>query len=306
MRHGGDVVPSSSEPGDAQTSIRLVQRLVAEQFPRWRAEPVEPVASTGTDHDIYRMGSDLVVRLPRRSWSSEQGTFEADWLPRLAPQLPLAIPSPLALGRPAHGYPFRWSVHAWLSGRSIDNAPIDLDAAAVDLAAFAMALRGVSTAGAPPRPFGRRGCPLAEADTTVRRAIADLDGTLDSDAATISWEESLAAAPWSKDEVWVHGDLLPGNLLAVDGRLSAVIDFGGLNVGDPACDLQARWAMLDQRSRSRFRTAMDADDDTWLRGRGWALAQAVNALAGGWPEPSVADRARHTLLAVLDDSPMSA
>lgn len=297
-----DVVTSSTRPGDAPTSVALVRQLVAGQFPQWCAQPIAPVVSTGTDHDIYRMGSDLVVRLPRRSWASAQGTFEAVWLPRLAPHLPLAIPAPLALGEPAFGYPFRWSVHAWLPGRSVDTVVVDLDEAAIDLAAFATALRGITTAGAPPRLFGRRGCPLAEADATVRGAIRDLGDTIDPGAATRSWEESLAADPWSQDDVWVHGDLLAGNLLAVDGRLSAVIDFGGLNVGDPSCDLQAGWAMLEPPTRSRFRTAMAADDETWLRGRGWALCQAVTALAGRWPDPSVADRARRTLRAVLADT----
>jgi len=296
-------VSSTRWPGDASTSAALVQRLVIAQFPQWSDQPIEPVVSSGTDHDIYRMGFALVVRLPRRSWASHQGTFEAEWLPRLAPHLPLTIPTPLALGESACGYPFRWSVHTWLPGRSVDTAPIDLEDAAVDLAAFAMALRGVATTGAPPRRFGRRGCPLAEADTTLRDAVRDLGDGIDADAVTRSWEESLAAAAWSRDDVWVHGDLLPGNLLAVDGRLSAVIDFGGLGVGDPSCDLQAGWAMLDHRARSRFRAAVNADDDMWLRGRGWALYQAISALAGGWPNPAIADRARHTLRAVLDHAP---
>lgn len=295
------VVSSSTRPGDAATSVALVHQLVAEQFPRWRFELIQPIVSSGTDHDIFRMGTDLVVRLPRRGWASEQGRFEAEWLPRLAPQLPLAIPTPLALGEPAHGYPFRWSVHGWIPGVSADTASVDLDVAAVDLAGFVLALRGIATTGAPSRLRGRRGCPLAEADSTVRNAIRELGDTIDPGAVTRSWEESLAAAVWSQDDVWVHGDLLPGNLLALDGRLSAVIDFGGLNVGDPSCDLQAGWAMLDDQSRTRFRRATAADDQTWLRGRGWALCHAVTALAARWPDPSVAVRARRTLRAVLGD-----
>jgi aminoglycoside phosphotransferase (APT) family kinase protein len=295
------VVPSPTDAGDAPTSPGLVGRLVAEQFPSWRDLPIEPVESAGTDHDIYRLGPDLVVRLPRRAWSSRQGTVEAQWLSRLGPHLPLAIPTPLALGEPAQGYPFRWSVHAWLPGRSADSAPLDLDQAATDLAGFAMALRGVPTDDAPPRLPGRRGCPLAEADETVRKAVRRLHERVDADAAIRSWAASLEASAWHRTDVWVHGDLVAGNMLTVDRRLTAVIDFGGLGVGDPSCDLQAAWSMFRDESRSTFRTAMAADDDMWLRGRGWALCQAVTALAGDWPNPSVAERAHHTLLSVLND-----
>ncbi len=294
-----DVSSAATESGDAPTSVELVRQLVAGQFPQWRASLVEPIASAGTDHDIYRLGTDLVVRLPRRSWPSHQGTVEARWLPRLAPHLPLAIPTPLALGEPELGYPFRWSVHAWLPGHSADTATIDLDQAAIDLAGFALALRDVPTDGAPPRLRGRRGCPLAEVDRAVRNAIRDLGDRIDADAVEHSWAESLEASTWSQNDVWVHGDLLPGNLLAVDGRLSAVIDFGGLDVGDPSCDLQAAWAMFADESRARFRTGVAADDNTWLRGRGWALSHAVTALAQEWTGAAVAERAHRTILAVL-------
>jgi aminoglycoside phosphotransferase (APT) family kinase protein len=297
------VVSSPSGPGDAPTSAELVHLLVADQYPQWRQSPVTPVVSSGTDHDIYRLGADLVVRLPRRAWASHQGTVEAEWLPRLAPHLPLAIPAPLALGRPGRGYPFRWSVHAWLPGVSADVASIDLGQAAVDLADFATALRGIPTDCAPARLRGRRGCPLIEVDQSVRTAIGQLGERLDTAAVQAAWESSLAASPWSRGDVWVHGDLLAGNLLVDGGRLSAVIDFGGLSVGDPSCDLQAAWAMFTDESRSRFRLAMAADDDTWRRGRGWALSQSVGALAQQWQVPGVVDRAQHTIAAVLADAP---
>jgi len=190
-------------------------------------------------------------------------------------------------------------VHAWLPGDSADTVAVDPDQAAIDLAGFVIALRSIPTDGAPPRLRGRRGCPLVEADESVRNAIRDLGDRIDADAVTRSWAESLAASPWSKDDVWVHGDLLPGNLLAVDGRLNAVIDFGGLDVGDPSCDLQAAWAMFAGESRTRFRDGVAAEDDTWLRGRGWALSHAVNALARGRPQHAVAERAHRTILAVL-------
>lgn len=110
----------------------------------------------------------------------------------------------------------------------------------------------------------------------------------------------MNAPVWDGDEVWVHGDLLAGNLLVIDGRLSAVIDFGGLNVGDPACDLQPAWNMFSGGSRLRFRTELDVDDASWLRGRGWAMYQAVLALPYYWDtNAGMVRQASHALGEIL-------
>ena len=207
---------------------------------------------------------------------------EATWLPRLAPHLPLAVPVQLARGRPGDGYPYAWSVYAWLPGENANGTIDDLELAAVDLAGFVQALRRIDTTDAHSRRPSSRGAPLAELDEDVRRAIAELGDRIDAGAALRVWEESLAAPAWDGDEVWVHGDLLPGNLLVVGGRLSAVIDFGCLNVGDPACDLQPAWNVFAGSSRERYREELDVDEASWLRGRGWALYQAVLALPYYW------------------------
>lgn len=288
---------------EIETDADLVRRLLEGQFPRWAALPIHPVESYGTDHDIYRLGAHLVVRLPRIGWATKQAAREAEWLPRLAPHLPLALPVPLAMGRPAAGYPFDWSVYEWLPGDNANGAIVDLDRAAVDLAAFISALRGIDTTGAFPRAPGKRGGALAESDEGVRRAIAALGDRIDGDTARRSWQESLDAAAWDGPEVWVHGDLLPGNLLVVDGRLSAVIDFGGLNVGDPACDLQPAWNVFAGDSRQRFRAELAVDDASWLRGRGWALSQAVVALPYYWDtNPGMVRQALHAVAQVLGDT----
>lgn len=287
---------------EVETDVALVRRLIAGQFPRWADLPVEPVVSYGTDHDIYRLGDDLAARLPRIGWATGQAAKEAEWLPRLAPHLPLAVPVQLAMGHPAEGYPFDWSVYEWLPGQNANGTLDDLCQAAVDVAAFVCALRRVDPTGAPPRPRGGRGGPLVECDEHVRRSIAQLGDRIDRELALRSWEESLAVPPWGEREVWVHGDLLPGNLLVVDGRLSAVIDFGGLNVGDPACDLQPAWNVFAGESRDRFRAELDVDDASWTRGRGWALYQAVTALAYYWDtNPGMIRQASHALRQVLAD-----
>ena len=285
---------------EIDTDVALVRRLLAGQFPQWAELAIDPVASYGTDHDIYRLGDDLAVRLPRVGWATNQAAKEAEWLPKLAPQLPLAVPVQLAMGHPAEGYPFEWSVYRWLPGESADGTIDDLDRAAVDLAAFVNALRQIDATGAHPRPARGRGAPLAELDEQVRRSIAELDDRIDADATILSWEESLDAPRWDGEEVWVHGDLLPGNLLVVDGRLSAVIDFGGLNVGDPACDLQPAWNVYAGDSRTRYRAELEVDDASWLRGRGWALYQAVSALPYYWhTNPGMIRQASHALAQVL-------
>ncbi|MGI8697333.1 MAG: aminoglycoside phosphotransferase family protein [Mycobacteriales bacterium] len=288
--------------GEIETDIALVRRLLAAQFPHWADLPIDAVASYGTDHDIYRLGDHLAARLPRIGWATAQAAKEAEWLPRLARHLPLALPVQLAMGQPAEGYPFDWSVYQWLPGVNANGTIDDLDRAAVDLAAFVNALRQVDTTGAPPRPPHGRGGPLVEGDGQVRRSIAQLGDRIDGDASLRSWGESLGAPAWDSTEVWVHGDLLPGNLLVVDGRLSAVIDFGGLNVGDPACDLQPAWNVFAADSCMRFRAELGVDDASWLRGRGWALYQAVTALAYYWDtNPGMIRQASRALAQVLAD-----
>ena len=288
---------------EIDTDVALVRHLLAGQFPHWADLAIDPVVSSGTDHDIYRLGDHLAARLPRIGWATDQAAKEAEWLPKLAPRLPLAVPVQLARGHPAEGYPFEWSVYEWLPGENANGTIDDLEQAAVDLASFVSALRRINASKAHPRPSHGRGAPLAELDQQVRRSVSELGDRIDGAATLRSWEESLNAPDWAAMEVWVHGDLLPGNLLVVDGRLSAVIDFGGLNVGDPACDLQPAWNVFAGDSRTRYRAELEVDDASWLRGRGWALCQAVSALPYYRDtNPAMIRQASHALAQVLADS----
>ncbi|MFG2292110.1 aminoglycoside phosphotransferase family protein [Streptomyces sp. NPDC048603] len=279
----------------------LVRALVAEQFPRWAHLPVTEVPSAGTDNAMYRLGGELAVRLPRIPGAVGQVEKEHRLLPRLAGRLPLSVPVPVERGVPGEGYAFPWSVYRWLEGENLIDAPAaDPYGTAVALGGFVAALRQVDATGVP-RSF--RGGPLGGRDRDVRAAIADLgaDGTVDGAAATAVWEESLALPQWEGDPVWVHADLLPGNLLAHRGRLSAVIDFGGAGSGDPACDLMPAWTLLSAGTRQAFRDAAAPDAATWLRGRGWALCfglTAVHYYRGG-RNPVLAEVARRTLTEIL-------
>jgi aminoglycoside phosphotransferase (APT) family kinase protein len=259
----------------------LVAQLVATQFPQWADLTLAPVESAGTDNALFRLGDDMVVRLPRIPDAVAQVDKEHEWLPRLAPQLPLAIPVPLGKGAPTEGYPWPWSVYAWLEG---ENATVEHVAEphqmALQLARFVAALQRIDASDGPPADKHNffRGVPLAARDAPTRRALAELDGTIDTNAAAAAWDGGLEASPWQGPGVWLHGDLQSGNLLTSDGRISAVIDFGALGVGDPACDLMVAWNLLDADTRATFRASLDVDDATWARGRGWALSVGLIAL----------------------------
>jgi aminoglycoside phosphotransferase (APT) family kinase protein len=285
---------------EVDTNVSLVVRLLTTQFPQWADLPIEPVDSAGTDNALYRLGDDMVIRLPRIHWAIGGVDKAHQWLPRLAPHLPLAIPVPLAKGEPGEGYPWHWSVYRWLEGESANIERIaDSHKAAIDLAHFIAALQQIDPTGGPP---AGRGVPLARRDQPTREAIAALHGIIDTDAATTAWDAALQAPEWDRSPVWVHGDLLLGNLLVERGRLSAVIDFGGLGVGDPACDLMIAWGLFSGESRDVFRAALAVDGATWERGRGWALSQALIFIPYYLDtNPAGVSNARRTIDEVLAD-----
>jgi aminoglycoside phosphotransferase (APT) family kinase protein len=289
---------------EVATDAALVRRLLAAQFPQWADLPIAPVASAGTDNALYRIGDALVVRLPRIAGATGQVDKDHRWLPRLAPHLPLAIPAPLAKGEPGEGYPYPWAICQWLAG---ENATFDRLAdprqAATDLARFIAALQRIDATGVRGN-LGSRGVLLATRDAYTRAAIADAHnlGLIDTDAVLAAWEAALQAPTWDRPPVWLHGDLQSGNLLATDGRLSAVIDFGCLNVGDPAADVMAAWLYLPAEVREDFRAALGVDDATWARGRGWALSVSIVALPYYHiTNPVLAGISRHAIEEVLAD-----
>ncbi len=285
---------------EASTDVDLVRRLLAAQFPDWSSLPLERVPSSGTDNALYRLGDDMVVRLPRIGWAVSGLDRELEWLPRLAPRLPVEIPIPLATGTPGDGYPWPWAVYRWLSG---ENPPVpqtgDRDPLAGDVVALIRAFRHIDLEGPP----CRRGLPLITQDDAARTALHELGGAVDVAAATAAWESALRAPEWPGPPTWVHGDLLPGNLLVREQRLTGVLDFGLVGVGDPACDLIAAWGVLPSRARGVLREELDVDDATWTRGRGWALSLGLIALPYYKDtNPGFADVARHLIGEVLAET----
>lgn len=258
----------------------LVRRLVDTQFPQWSGLPLKLLHPAGSDHVIYRLGEELSVRLPRHSGAIGQARKEFRWLPQLAPHLPLAVPVPVGVGDPDFGYPWPWAVSRWLEGEvATVEALADSSTAAVELAQFLAALQRFAPEDAPAEKTWEdlTGHPLSDRDDATRVAIAEVHGVFDATAMTDLWDAALSAPEWGRSPVWFHGDFHTGNLLTVGGRLSAVIDFGGLGTGDPACDLVIAFTLMSAGSRAAFRDALGVDDATWTRGRGWALATGLNA-----------------------------
>lgn len=290
---------------EVDTNVSLVVRLLRAQFPQWADLPVAPVSSAGTDNALYRLGMDKVVRLPRIPGATQQVDKEHRWLPRLAPFLPLAIPAPLARGVPGAGYPWHWSVYSWLEGENATTGHIaDPRQAATDLAHFIAALQQIPVAGEElPGPHNSsRGVPLAMRDRETRSAIAALRGVVNTEAVTAVWNAAIEAPAWSGSPVWLHGDLHSENLLVRQGRLRAVIDFGCLSVGDPACDVMAAWLFCSAETRDAFRAVLQVDDATWMRGRGWALSFGLIALPYYQnTNPVLARIARHAIDEAVDD-----
>jgi aminoglycoside phosphotransferase (APT) family kinase protein len=269
----------------------LVRGLLAEQFPDWAGLPLERVEPDGTVNVIYRLGEELSVRLPRRAGSEDAEDRELQWLPFLAPQLPVEIPRPVGRGRPGAGYPWHWSIHTWLDGDS-PAEPLPAD----ELAELLVALRLVDAAGAP-EPAGGRGRPLALRDHAVRDALERVDAP----GALELWQEAMAAPEWEGVRVWLHADLDARNVLVRGGRLTGVLDWGGMGAGDPAVDVMAAWKLVAPEDRARFRRILDVDDATWLRAKGWCVSQALIALGYYTSEtnPTLVHEARRWLAAVL-------
>lgn len=288
--------------GRAGIDAALVKRLVASQFPHWGDLPVTPVEVDGWDNRTYRLGDAMTVRLPTAEGYAPAVDKEHRWLPVLAPSLPVPVPVPLAKGEPGEGYPFSWSVRRWLAGQTAAPDRIhDLPGFALSIAGFIRALHRVDATGGPvagPHSFYRGASP-AHYDDGTQRALAVLKGHIDTARAAAVWQDALRAPAWSGPPVWFHGDIASGNLLVEHGKLTAVIDFGTSGVGDPACDLVIAWTMFSGDSREVFRHAVDLDDATWARARGWGLWKALIKLAHD--QGSAVNR--HVIDEILDDAP---
>jgi aminoglycoside phosphotransferase (APT) family kinase protein len=287
--------------GEVDIDTNLVRDLLIEQFVRWSALPIVPVASSGTVNAVYRLGDDLCVRLPRLQQYAKSLERELRWLPVFAQHLPLAIPDSVAQGKPSGDYPFPWAVYRWLEGQAFEQNTCDDESnAAEDLANFVAAIRRIHSSGA---PKARRSVALSVLDRATRKALDSLDEIVDTRGATAAWEACLQAPEWDGRPVWTHGDLIPPNILVDQGRVCAIIDFGEIGIGDPAIDVIPAWSVFSADARSVFRCALGVDEATWVRGRGLALHQAL-LIIPYYPKtnPAFVEMAKLTVERILADT----
>lgn len=252
---------------------------------------MEPV---GTVNAVFRLGDEYSIRLARREGPTTPGGREFLWLPKIAPLVPLEIPVPIAQGRPNNEYPWFWEIHSWLKGETVPIEALEEIQAARDLAEFVLALQQVDPTGG---PLGR-GIPLAQRDKDFRYWLARFNG---DPAVSAVWESALSAPPWNGPPVWHHGDLDVRNWLVRDKRISGVIDWGTMGIGDPACDVMVAWKLHSPEARDVFLDATRTDDATLARARGWVVSQAVAILAYYTPQnnPTLYNEAKSWLDLVL-------
>ena len=272
----------------------LVRELLGEQFPEWAGLPIRPMEGGGKDHRNFRLGDELSVRLPSAPDFVPQVEKEQTWLPRLAPVVPLPIPTVHGVGTPSSRFPAPWSVFGWIPGETASATVVaDPVRLAGELADFLVALRSADIDGAPPPgPHSAfRGAPLEHLDDEMVWLFERVQGR-ERDLAKALWRDALAA-PFTGPPVWFHGDVTFHNLLLRDGHLAAVVDFGCSGVGDPACDTVLVWTFLSGAARDTYRSRLAVDDGTWARGRGWALWKGL-IMSNATP-PGQAEFARHVL-----------
>jgi aminoglycoside phosphotransferase (APT) family kinase protein len=292
----------SIPPAEVEITEELVHRLIASQFPEWAALPVEATPTIGWDNILYRLGADLVVRLPRRQVVADVVGNEHRWLPVLAPQLPVAIPVPVGQGRPGDGYPWCWSVCPWIPGEMAAVAAIsDFNAFALQLGAFLSALHVEAPADGPRSTHLRCG-PLLLRDESTRDQIKYVARLFDPDRLAAAWDQALDVEPWRGPDVWIHGDLHQANLIVEDGQLSGVVDFVDVGVGDPGVDLLTAWMLLPADARPVLRASAGVDQATWDRGRGWALSISLMFVSVAADNPVINDIGLQGIEAVLADS----
>jgi aminoglycoside phosphotransferase (APT) family kinase protein len=291
--------------GEIDISTDLAIKLIAGQFPQWARLRVRPVISVGTECVLYRLGDDLVIRLPRRPGGTLDELLIEGVLPRLAPYLPVPVPELIAEGRPTADYPASWGVLRWIDGDTPAEGHLTAPGLlADDLAEFLVALWRIDLAQVDlaNSPAAYRGGPLVEEHEFTLDAIEQVRGQIDADAARDIWDGAMQLPAWEGPATFVHADMMPGNVVTREGRLGAVIDFAAAGIGDPSVDLIVAWMLLPDQVRPAFRRATRVDDATWLRGRARALSWSVGHLSYYRDtNPVMAGNARYTIREVLAD-----
>ncbi len=263
-----------------QIDDKLVQKLIQDQFPQWSNLAIKPVARSGWDNRTFRLGDELLVRLPSAESYAAQVPKEQKWLPFLNDRISTQIPQVVALGMPGHGFLWSWSIYSWIDGTDLPPDISDTSGIARSVSNFILELHSVESSDGPAPGLHNyfRGGDLGEYDSEVTEYARLLANEIDADAALVVWSKALESN-WDSSPVWIHGDLEPSNILITKNKSVAVIDFGNCAIGDPACDLVMAWTFFDDSARQVFRAALQIDNNTWERARAWALWKAMFRMA---------------------------
>jgi len=294
-----------ARPPDAEVeiSITLVRRLLADEDETLASLPLHHVGF-GWDNEVFRLGDELAVRLPRRASAAALVVNEQRWLPDIDERITVPIPAPVVSGRPAHGYPWHWSVVPWISGDPMASAATTTDEVITQLAQFLLELHEPAPSDAPENSV--RGIPLRHRSESTLRFLDELQLPEAVDSHTrLLWEKACEIPYWPNQPQWLHGDLHPLNILEMDGQLTGVIDFGDVTAGDPATDLAVAWMLPGEGHPDALRAALGdtVDDDTWARARGWALSLGVTFSHFGDSDSGLREIGDRTLACILHDTP---
>lgn len=278
----------------------IVNHLIKQQCPQYSDLPIKRIPSSGTVHALYRLGHQFVVRLPRIE-ATHGIRKEWSWLKYLSPHLDTPISNPIFRGSPSEAYPWPWLISHYHAGSNPSfEKENEHNWLAIALAIFLNQLHTIPLIEGAPQ--SRRGVSLKSLDQRTRREIAHISNEFDATKLVQLWQSLSELPPWHHKPVWVHGDVLPGNILVDHQTLSAVIDFSDVGIGDPACDLVVAWALFNKHSRAVFKEGLqNIDEDTWLRGKGWALSIAATMLPYYKnTNPDFAELARRILTQIND------
>lgn len=262
--------------------LSIASKVIKEQFPEFADLDIRSVKIQGHDNRTFRLGPSMSIRMPTKESYALKVPKEQEILPKLKSHLTTAIPTPIKMGNSSSYYPFNFSIYKWLDGESANSLKINdesLESIALELAQFLKELHDIDSSDGPSPGLHNwyRGEHISVYDHQTRAQIAELKDIIDSDKALTLWQNAMRTK-WQKPPVWIHGDFASGNILIKDGRLVGVIDFGGVGIGDPACDLVIVWTFLKGKAREIFKQKLDLDSDTWLRAKAWALWKATHEL----------------------------
>jgi len=260
---------------------QLAKNMLEEQFPQFKDLEITDIKIGGWDNKVFRLGDDKLIKMPIAKKYEIQIDTTFHWLPKLANHLPFKIPQPLGRGKPSPAYPFKWAIYNWIEGDTVfESKNIDGEKFADDLVTFIKDLHKINIDNAPAPSIHNfyRGGDLRIYDTEIIASISALKGKIDYRKAMQIWEKSIASQ-YHDSPLWIHGDLSLGNILLEEGQIKAIIDFGMIAAGDPACDLAVAYNIFTADVREEFIIKMDMKKDVWDRAKGWALWKSLISFA---------------------------